>query len=209
MLVPKYPGVLCAMGCAIADVRYDFSQTLEQRLDRIEPGKIAAILDAQREKGLAQLKANDLGVEDIRIAHVADMSYAGQIHSLRVSIERDWPAEQMRDAFLAAYRQEFGNTLGAIPVVVVNLRTAATGKRDVTTGASASSQGEGAPSARSRRPVHFGSWRDTPIYHRDDLLPGHVFDGPAVVEQSDTTTLVEPDMRVTVDAAGNLLVGVK
>jgi N-methylhydantoinase A len=209
MLVPKYPGVLCAMGCAIADVRYDFSQTLERRLDGIEPGRIAAILAAQREQGLARLKANDLGIEDIRIAHVADMSYAGQIHSLRVPIEPDGSAEKMREAFVDAYRQEFGNTLGAIPVVVVNLRTAATGKRKIATGAGADRRGGGAPSPRSRRAVHFGSWRETPIYHRDDLLPGHSFDGPAVVEQRDTTTLIEPDMRVTVDASGNLLVGVK
>jgi N-methylhydantoinase A len=209
MLVPKYPGVLCAMGCAIADVRYDFSQTLEQRLDRIEPGHIAAILETQAERGRAQLKANDLPIGDIHVGHVADMSYVGQIHSLRVPIERDWPAARMRDAFVEAYAREFGNTLGDIPVMVVNLRTIATGKRDVATAATAMKKGEGTPSPCQQRKMHIGSWHDTPIYHRDDLLPGHAFEGPAVIEQSDTTTLVEPDMHVRVDADGNLLVGVK
>ena len=208
MLVPKYPGVLCAMGCAIADVRYDFSQTLEQRLDRIEPGQIAATLEAQAERGRAQLKANDLPVSVIHLSHVADMSYVGQIHSLRVPIERDWSAERMRDAFIDAYRQEFGNTLGHIPVMVVNLRTVATGARDVTTASFAAKSAEGNPAPRLTRKVHVGEWHEAPIYHRDDLLPGHAFKGPAVIEQSDTTTLVEPDMKVRVDAAGNLLVGV-
>jgi N-methylhydantoinase A len=209
MLVPKYPGVLCAMGCAIADVRYDFSQTLERRLDEIEPGQIAAIMEAQAEKGKAQLKANNLSIEDISVGHVADMSYSGQIHSLRVPIQRDWPAARMREAFLEAYRQEFGNTLGEIPVVIVNLRTVATGKRRVAASSIPMPVSQGAPTPRRRRQVHFGVPRDTPIYHRDDLLPGHRFEGPAVVEQTDTTTLIEPGMEVKVDAAGNLLVGVK
>jgi N-methylhydantoinase A len=209
MLVPQYPGVLCAMGCAIADVRYDFSQTLEQRLDRLEPGQIAAILEAQAERGRLQLKANDLPIHDVAVSHVADMSYVGQIHSLRVPIERDWTVGRMRDAFVDAYAREFGNTLGDIPVMVVNLRTIATGKRKVGTATMIAKKGEGTPTPHQRRKVHVGSWHDAPIYHRDDLLPGHAFDGPAVVEQSDTTTLVEPDMHVRVDPAGNLLVGVK
>jgi N-methylhydantoinase A len=209
MLVPKYPGVLCAMGCAIADVRYDFSQTLEQRLDHIEPGQIAAILEAQAERGRAQLKANDLPIGAIRVNHVADMSYVGQIHSLRVPIERDWPAERMREAFNEAYRREFGNTLGHMAVMVVNLRTVATGARDVDTASLAAEKAEGRPAPRLTRKVHVGAWHDAPIYHRDDLFPGHTFKGPAVVEQSDTTTLVEPDMKVRVDALGNLLVGVE
>ena len=209
MLVPKYPGVLCAMGCAIADIRYDLSQTLERPLDEIEPGRIAAILEAQGEKGRARLKANNLSIRNSNISHVADMSYAGQIHSLRVPIQRDWPAARMREAFLEAYRQEFGNTLGEIPVVIVNLRTAATGARGVATPSAPQPASQDAPAPLGRRRVHFGAWRDTPIYHRDDLLPGHRFEGPAVVEQADTTTLIEPGMQVRVDPAGNLLVGVK
>ena len=128
---------------------------------------------------------------------------------MRVPIERDWSAARLREAFLSAYAKEFGNTLGDIPVVVVNLRTVASGKRNVTRSAPQSGTSEGAPAPRSRRPVHIGRWLDTPIYHRDDLHPGHRFEGPAVVEQSDTTTLVEPDMSVKVDAAGNLVVEVK
>ena len=133
-----------------------FSQTLERRLDEIEPGQIAAILEAQGEKGRAQLKANNLSIEDMSVAHVADMSYAGRIHSLRVPIQRDWPAARMREAFLEAYRQEFGNTLGEIPVVIVNLRTAATGKRGVAAPSTPMPVSQGAPTPRRRRQVHFG-----------------------------------------------------
>lgn len=60
---------------------------------------------------------------------------------------------------------------------------------------------------RGRRPVHFGrTWHDTPVYRREALLPGMSLAGPAIVEQSDTTTVIEPDMALTVDRHGNLLV---
>jgi N-methylhydantoinase A len=54
--------------------------------------------------------------------------------------------------------------------------------------------------------VYFGGWHDTAIYAREDLLPGVRFAGPAIVEQNDTTTVVEPGMTTRVDAFGNLLV---
>ena len=207
MLVPQYPGVLCAIGCAIADVRYDFSQTLARRLDSLEPAAIAAILEMQREQGRKRLEATGLKVGEIRLAHVADMSYAGQIHSMRVPIESGWSREKMSEAFLKAYAREFGNALGDIPLMVVNLRTVATGSRKVDVGTDATALATGAPEPRSRRPVHIGKWLDTPIYHRDDLKPGHAFQGPAVLEQTDTTTLIEPGMNVKVDARGNMIVG--
>jgi len=58
--------------------------------------------------------------------------------------------------------------------------------------------------------VHFGrQWHDTPVFSRDAFAPGMTLDGPAVVEQTDTTTVIEPDMSVTVDKNGNLLVKVQ
>ena len=57
--------------------------------------------------------------------------------------------------------------------------------------------------------MHFNKWHDTPVYIRDDLAPGMAFDGPAVIEQSDTTTVVEPGMGVVIDPKGNMLVKVK
>ena len=67
----------------------------------------------------------------------------------------------------------------------------------------------GVPCPIKRRPVYFGGWRDAAIYSREDLAPGMQFEGPAIVEQNDTTTVVEPGMVTRVDAYGNLLVEVK
>ncbi len=65
-----------------------------------------------------------------------------------------------------------------------------------------------APQPHKRRQVHFGQWMDTPIFRRADLKPGITLTGPAIVEQSDTTTVVEPRMSLRVDRFHNLIVEV-
>jgi N-methylhydantoinase A len=209
MLVPLYPGVLCALGCVYADLRYDISQTLEKRLDNLGEGELAEIIARQRVQGQAQIDGSQVPVDVTTITHAADMAYAGQIHSLRVMIDASWNNQRLELAFNDVYRETFGNTLVGMPVVIVNLRTIAVGRRSSAALPLSRSTATGLPKAASRRPVHFNGWHDTPVYLRSDLAPGMAFDGPAIVEQSDTTTVVEPDMLVTVDAKGNMLVKVK
>lgn len=210
MLVPLYPGVLCALGCVYADLRYDLSQTVEKRIDRLQSGELAGIVAKQREQGLQQLHDAQVPVDKHTVTHAADMVYQGQIHALRVTIEADWDATSLAQAFNDAYREKFGNTLDNMPVAVVNLRTVVVGQRSsAALPQRPAAAGSGAPVAASRRPVHFNAWYDTPVYQRDALAPGMQFNGPAIVEQSDTTTVIEPDMVVTVDAKSNLLAKVK
>ena len=209
MLVPLYPGVLCALGCVYADLRYDISQTVEKRLDKLTPGELAGILARQREQGQRQIDESEVPVDVTTITHAADMAYAGQIHALRVVIEPGWDTARLEQAFNDTYRETFGNTLVGIAVVVVILRTIAIGKRTSAQLPHSEVRDSAAPKAHSRRPVHFNAWYDTPVYLRGDLAPGMSFDGPAIIEQSDTTTVVEPSMTVAVDSKGNLLVKVK
>ena len=96
-----------------------------------------------------------------------------------------------------------------MPVVIVNLRTIVVGTRTSSALPHVAAAVTGQPIAKGRRPVYFGGWHDTPVYQRNDLGPGMSFNGPAIVEQSDTTTVIEPDMSVTVDVHGNLLAKVK
>ena len=209
-LVPPYPGVLCAMGCAIADIRYDYSQTFEQRLDRTEVSDIHEILKRQRAEGEAQLRRGDAPHSSVQVAHFADMAYAGQIHPLRVRIDAGWDKDELIRAFIAQYKAEFGNVLDNIPVVVVNLRTRVVGTRGgLARRVARAARSSAAPRPIKRRPVYFSGWHDAAIYAREDLLPGMSFDGPAIVEQDDTTTAVEPGMATRVDAFGNLLMEVR
>ena len=206
MLVPPEPGVLCAAGCCMADIRYDEAQTVERSLDEITSSEIQEVLNQLSDLGFIKLKraGTDLGTPTSTF--YADMCYLGQIHNLSVPIHRDWTPEDLKSAFASAYGQEFGNVLSGIPIILVSLQ--------VTVSAPPPGKVERRPAPlnilraepRSHRNVYFGGWLETAIYAREDLKPGMKFDGPAVVEQADATIVIEPSMTVRVDGLFNLLV---
>ncbi|WP_137389884.1 hydantoinase/oxoprolinase family protein [Rhodoligotrophos defluvii] len=206
MLVPPSPGVLCAMGCAVADVRYDISRTVARRTDSFDTVEIAAILAEQQQEGEEKLKANDVLIKHVAVAHFAEMAYVGQIHTLRVPIESGWDAARIARAFEEAYRREYGNTLGDIATTIVSFRTVVQGMREHVRRSLPTPPQRSAPPPRTTRRVYFGGWHETPIHDRQALQPGMVVPGPAIVEQADTTIVIEPDMAARVDAYGNLLV---
>jgi N-methylhydantoinase A len=206
MLIPPHPGVLCALGCAIADLRYDLSQTIERRVSDLTAQEVRSILDEQRQQGERQLHESDTPPAEIVVEHAAQMSYAGQIHTLRVPVQADWNLERMTRAFHDVYRGEYGDTLGDIPVTVVSLKTAVRGRRQAPPPRPPGEFSAVPASPAARRPVYFGGWIDTPIFDRATLRPGHTFEGPAILEQADTTTVIEPGMKARVDAFGNILV---
>ena len=213
MLVPPSPGVLCAMGCVVADVRHDLSRTIERTLpragrpveSRLDVAQLREVLAQQRAEGERQLSLDDLEFAAIDVDHYADMSYEGQIHRLRVAIEPGADADALRAAFVAQYQTEYGTELGDLDVVVVNARTVVSGRRAATAGAPPSPS-TAPPQPRARRRVCFTQWTDTPVYAREDLLPGAELAGPLIVEQADTTVVIDPDMELTVDPASNLVV---
>lgn len=210
MLIPPHPGVLCALGCAIADLRYDLSRTVERRVADLSATDMQTVFAEQRAEGERQFHASDTPVDAVVVEHTAQMSYAGQIHTLRVPVGADWGLDRVTEAFHAVYRAEYGNTLGGIPAMVVSLKTTVQGRRAAPAPAPALATPEAAEARKatpsSHRPVYFGGWAETPIYERTALRPGHTFEGPAILEQADTTSVIEPGMSARVDAFGNVLV---
>ena len=206
MLIPPHPGVLCALGCAIADLRYDLSRTVEKPVSQLEAGFVQEVLAEQARDGRARLRDSEIRVDDVVISHTAEMSYLGQIHALRVPIEAGWDLGRIAEAFAGTYWAEYGNTLGDMPVALVSLKTAVQGVRARPARQAADAVADTRAEPAGTRRVYFGGWLDTPIYDRDRLTPGAVFDGPAIVEQADTTTVIEPGMRARVDPFRNILV---
>ncbi|GAC1345134.1 MAG: hydantoinase/oxoprolinase family protein [Acetobacteraceae bacterium] len=206
MLIPPHPGVLCALGCAIADLRYDLSRTVERRIDAMTADEVRTIFAEQRAEGERQFANSDAPPGDIVTEHAAQMSYAGQIHTLRVPVAAAWDLAQLTAAFQDVYRAEYGNTLDAIPVTVVSLKTTVQGRRRPPAPRDAAPLTSTPATPAAHRPVYFGGWLDTPIYDRAALRPGHHFTGPAILEQADTTSVIEPGMTARVDVFGNVLV---
>ncbi|MDO9216828.1 MAG: hydantoinase/oxoprolinase family protein, partial [Lacisediminimonas sp.] len=205
MIVPPYPGVLCAMGCVIADLRYDFSRTIDKRLDEVDPASLREQFERHLDEGRSQLAQNTALIKDTVATHSIDMCFLGQIHPLRVPVEADWSREQIEEAFLRQYAGAFGSALENLPIVLVTLRSSVAGVRPRERKEAHDVAAIAAP-ATTTRPVYFDGWIDTPIYQRSALQAGMWFTGPAIIEQADTTTVLEPGMRCRVDALSNLIV---
>jgi N-methylhydantoinase A len=213
VLIPARPGLTNALGCAAADVRHDFVRTVNRPLPEVADDLVQHVLAEQIAEGRATIERERVAVERIDFVHRADMQFQGQSHILTVALPGlDVPRDALQRLFEAAYWQRFEVELKEIRPVLVNLHTAAIGRRRAVS-LEAVAQGEPRASLRAaeveRRSVWFdGGWRDTPVYRRERLPAGTVFDGPAVIEQLDCTALIEPGCRVERDRVGNLLVTV-
>lgn len=215
-IIPRFPGVTSAMGCVIADMRQDFVQTINQMLDAVTPDGLAPILDAHLRAGLETLDAAKTRFEDRIVTLEFDMAYLGQTHTVPVPVPVTRTEtgvvppdkDAIAAAFDAAYQAAFGRLLAGGARRVLNLRTSVTGTRpkfDLATLAP-DSTGDADAAQRGTRPVHFGDrWHDTALYRRGALPVGAVVTGPAILEQPDTTILIEPGLQGHVDRFGNVL----
>ena len=213
LLIPARPGLTNALGCVVADLRHDFVATVNQPLEALAEGRVAEVFAAQIASGKELLARENVAVEQVVTLHRADMQFQGQSHILPVAIDSTAiTVAELRAAFTAAYWKRFGVELPEIRPVLVNLHTAVIGKRKAVSLkaiAAAKPAATLAEARRTTRPVWFaGGWHDTPVYVRERLPVDARFAGPAIVEQLDCTTVVEPGNRVEVDAIGNLIVTV-
>ncbi len=149
-------------------------------------------------------------VSESTIAHTADLRYVGQAFQIEVPIDPAWLEEpgtdRLRAAFHDRHERLYAHADRAADVELIDLRATITGAtpkpalRAVPTGS-------GPATPAGRRPIHYRKQRhDAAVYHRRDLMAGQHLDGPAVVEQEDTTTLVPAGFRASVDAFGNLVI---
>jgi N-methylhydantoinase A len=211
VLIPARPGLTNALGCVVADLRHDFVATINQPLEALAETRVGEVFAAQVESGRALIARENVAVERTLTLHRADMQFQGQSHILPVAIESaSVTVEELRVAFASAYWRRFGVELPEIRPVLVNLHTAVIGKRKpVSLRAIAAAKPKATlPEAkRTSRAVWFDDgWVDTPVYVREQLPVDARFAGPAIIEQLDCTTVIEPGNRVEVDAIGNLIV---
>ena len=211
VLVPARPGITNALGCVVADLRHDYVRTVNKPLSALDDATVARIYAEQSAEGEATIGREGVPVRELRRVHTADMQFQGQSHILSVGVDRpDIGVAGLRQAFAAAYFRRFGIELAEIPPVLVNLHTAVIGVRpEISLAALAAT--ERAPTLKAaqvgeRRVWFADSWRQTPVYAREKLPRDAVFEGPAILEQLDCTTVVEPGDKVRQDKLGNLLV---
>jgi N-methylhydantoinase A len=214
VLVPRNPGILCAMGLLLADLRADFATTRLLPLSAAASGEIETIVAGLRGRCAEWFEEEGIAAQDRRIALTIDMRYVGQNYELSVPLP-DGPIappilDRLAAGFAARHQRLYGFIAEGEPMQLVTFRAEATG---IVRKAEFRPNPDAGPDPRAaelgRREVWLkeaGGFVSCPLYDRDRLGAGNRIEGPAIVEQMDATTFLPPGAAATVDPYLNLIV---
>ena len=210
VLIPARPGITNALGCIVADLRHDYVQTINQPLDTVDMERVHAIFARQVAAGEEALAQENINIRQVQKNFSVDMQFVGQSHVVRVPLDDGVPSrEALRTRFETVYWERFKVELAEIRAAIVNVNCSIIGTADPVDLSGLIDAGGRQADAKSvtTRPVVFdGATRETPIFWRDHL-PEHVsLDGPAIIEQLDTTIVIPPGDRAEGKTDGNLIV---
>ena len=219
VFVPARPGITNALGCVVADLRYDFVRTINTPLDIIETTVLEEMLLKQSFDGNALVEQEPVDIDKIKIEHSLDMQFVGQTHMLTVPMEcASMARKDILSAFEKIYFDRFRIHLPEVRVRIVNVRTIVTGCRptiDLTGLIDCAGRAHSLSAAKtgSRKVCFYGpknvlNWHDVPIYNREKLPLEFQLSGPAILEQMDTTVVIEPQNNVSSDRYGNIFIKV-
>jgi N-methylhydantoinase A len=206
VLVPPHPGLCSALGAAITQARVDRVQTFYVHSHRVRIGELSRAERQLRDETVSDLRRN-VDADEVQVRRSADLRYAGQNYELEVMLpdgdldDERWQALLSR--FAAEHERQYGFSLPGEAVEMINLRV--TAFRPDPPVQLAAAAGEGAEPGR--RAVWFDPDApvDCPIHRREELAPGTELDGPAVVEEPDSTTLLFEGDRLVVHESGVLV----
>ncbi len=210
VLVPRSPGVLCALGLLLSDLKCSFSATRLCTLADDARDELAAGFAEVRARSVAWFDAEDVSADRRATRLSVDMRYAGQGHELNVPAGEGLDIAALRAGFERIHTQMYGYTAPEEPIQITTFRAeavAAVAKAPIR--AFPPATGPVADAIMTTREVWLpecGGFAAAPVYDRDMLGPGHVIAGPAIVEQMDSTTLILAGQTATVDAYLNLIV---
>jgi N-methylhydantoinase A len=210
VLVPAAPGVLSALGFLLSDVRNVFTLTRVGVVGQLDSEAYNRELHALAEQAIAWLDDEGVAPDHREVEVALDLRYHGQAYELpiRVPAQLDgaaWAGVPAR--FHAEHKRRYGYDQPFANVEVVTLRVTAIGNLPKLHLAPQPEVGADASAAIiDTRAVFFDDWQDARIYDRELLRPGNRFTGPAIVTQTDCTTVVSPGQELRVDGFGNLII---
>jgi N-methylhydantoinase A/oxoprolinase/acetone carboxylase beta subunit len=208
VLVPEAPGVLAAFGLLSAAIEHHHARTVQAPTEAADLDAVNRCLGELDTAGRARMREEGVPPSEVRVAYAADMRYVGQAYELEVPIPVPVTRERLPEilaAFHAVHERVYGYGRPQQPAEFVNFRAVHTYPlpRPAVTPA-APPAGSVADARLGERPAYFGEFVPTAIYERARLPRGARLAGPAIVEQSDTTTVIPPGVTALVDEAGTL-----
>ncbi|NIM45010.1 MAG: hydantoinase/oxoprolinase family protein [Nitrososphaeria archaeon] len=214
LVIPPSPGVTSALGLLVTDLKHDYMLTRVQRLQALDLEAVNKIYGEYESEAAKLLAQEGVSKEDVTFTRFMDMRYVGQSYELKVPIPsadlKESDIDPINEKFNIEHERVYGHCDRSEPVEVVNLRLEATGiiakpkLRELP-------PGERSPekALKHRRKVFFdeaSGYIECPVYDRYRLGRGTVLEGPAVVEEMDSTVLIHPNYVAEVDRYGNILI---
>jgi len=218
VIVPPYPGVTAAMGLLATDMVYEYVSTVYQRLSKLDAAAVQRAFEDLEEQARAQLERDGLPPERILLQRVCDCRYLGQGYELRVDaspgkIDERW-VEQLRSDFHDIHEREYSRRFEEADIELPNIRVRGIGLMPELVMPEAEAGAESAEQALAHEGEAWfrvdGTLRRVPTryYARRALKAGNRLQGPAIVNQYDSTTVVPPGVVARVDRYGNIVVEV-
>jgi N-methylhydantoinase A len=211
VLVPRVPGILCAMGLLLADYRNDFTRTHILPASSEEWRQMGAVFAALEERARLWAAENGIPEAGSEWRRVVSMRYVGQSYQLPVSappLRGASDVDILLEAFYSAHTLAYGYALRNAPVETVDFHLTLVipiPRPDLAPAWQDRKVGHVAEAQLGEREVWFKAGPvATPVYRRDMLFPGWSLQGPAILEQLDSTTVVPPQAQVIMDKSGNI-----
>ena len=210
IVIPQNNSVFCALGLLSSDYVMRNDQGVGWDLSKPDGvGRVNEIADQMVADAIGEMQSEGFAREDIIVQRTADLRFHGQAYELtlpmpdRVLVEDDAPA--IFDQFLAHYERTYGEGTAwkGVPISLINYSVTVTGKAErAQLGVTVTSNGNLEPTPRETRRVFLPAereWAEVPIYAEQAFAPGQGADGPAIIDESDTTIYVPPGNRIERD----------
>ena len=212
VVVPPAAGVGSAFGLLLAPIAFDFSRGYVTRLTDVDLSRLNALFDDMAAEVRRIVSEAGVAEGDVRLTRSADVRYVGQGHDIRVPVSDGvltvTAIEQLQADFDLAYERLYGRLCEGVPVQVMHWRVMVAGPQTNVKPPQSGPSAQAEQIAPETRPVIFSSEADaeaTPVFNRYQLPPGFSIDGPAIIEETESTTVVPPGWSLTVDAVMNLI----
>jgi N-methylhydantoinase A len=206
VIVPWSPGTFSAWGMLQTDMRHDVVRSFYQPLAGVRDDEVAAALESLEAEGSELLEQEGIEPDARYFARSADMRYVGQEYTVNVPLGSTISLDEIDGVFHDAHRVRYGHSTPGAPVEFVNLRLAAMG-RIATAASPYHAPADGAePLLGTRTVVFAGVEHETQVLLRDRLAFGSRHEGPVVIEEQSSTTLVPPGHVAALDEHGNIVI---
>ena len=211
VIVPPAPGVFSAVGLLFSQSEQEFVRTLLLRAGEIDEGEVAAAYASLAEEALASLAEEGIAYDTVTLSRLADLRYAGQAYELTVRVP-DGPVDVQRltNDFAAEHERTYGHGSNEDPVDLVSVRVVARVDRAAPASRLTPSQQSVADGERGTRRAYFGpdvGLLDVPTISRA-ALQGVEIEGPVFIDEYDSTTVIPPGCRATLDVFGSINIDV-